>query len=248
MRSGSGEILKLSWRHGFSPKARQISATVVLPIPYLFASPGRPMGVLSGGRLQGVDEDGLDGLVADLSLRSRTGGVGEPLEAAESKAVPPFRHSRGIHTLHGRRFSRSLRRPHTEHDLRPSASDLRRRVRRTHARASRVRPRSMMRAVGRPSSWHGALQMSAHICTNATVSAEIPALPTFLYFSVGRTLGGRMLLATGVVPWDWQRTPGDSTLPVRTRGRLREEEVSIDCRSGPRTAAPSGAVRRLSLQ
>jgi hypothetical protein len=71
MRSGSGEILKLSWRHGFSPRARQISATVVLPIPYLFARLRvAQMGVLSGGRLQGVDEDNRDGLVADLSIGS----------------------------------------------------------------------------------------------------------------------------------------------------------------------------------
>lgn len=39
IRCGSGEILKLSWRQGLSPNARQISATVVLEIPCLAASP-----------------------------------------------------------------------------------------------------------------------------------------------------------------------------------------------------------------
>ena len=35
IRSGSGDTLKLSWRHGLRPNARQISATVVFEIPCL---------------------------------------------------------------------------------------------------------------------------------------------------------------------------------------------------------------------
>ena len=48
-RSGSGETLKLSCRHGLSPKARQISSTVVWLIPCLAARPRVDQCVASGG-------------------------------------------------------------------------------------------------------------------------------------------------------------------------------------------------------
>jgi hypothetical protein len=53
-RSGSGDTLNSSWRHGLSPNARQISLTVVWEIPCLAASPRVDQCVASGGAVSSV--------------------------------------------------------------------------------------------------------------------------------------------------------------------------------------------------
>lgn len=52
--SGSGDTLNSSWRHGLSPKARQILPTVVWEIPCLSARPRVDQCVASAGALSNV--------------------------------------------------------------------------------------------------------------------------------------------------------------------------------------------------
>ena len=53
-RSGSGDTLNSSWRHGLSPNARQIWRTVVCEIPWRAASPRLDQCVASGGAVSNV--------------------------------------------------------------------------------------------------------------------------------------------------------------------------------------------------
>jgi hypothetical protein len=55
-------------------------------------SPRRPVRGVGGRRLEGVDQDRFDDVVADRAYRSRTGRVDEPVETIRGKSVPPFRH------------------------------------------------------------------------------------------------------------------------------------------------------------
>jgi len=89
---GSGDTLKGSSRHGLSPKARQISATVVLEIPCLAAKPRLDQCVASGGAVSRVSAttDGFHHVVADRTGSPGPGRVHQPVEPVNRETVPPL--------------------------------------------------------------------------------------------------------------------------------------------------------------
>jgi hypothetical protein len=71
---------------------------VVWEIPCFSASPRVDQCVLGWRRLQRLDRDRLDHVVADTAGRARAGGVDQPVEAVRGEAVPPLRHRRRMGT------------------------------------------------------------------------------------------------------------------------------------------------------
>ena len=187
-------------------------------------APGGPVGVLARGRLQGVDDDGLNRGVADLALGPRTRSIAETLQTIFREAVPPFRHRRGMHALASSNLSVRTAFGTTKHDPRPERQRLGRRVPTNPSLQRLAFGLAQFDARGgSSSSRHSAPQMLAHIGENAPAETEIPRFHTFRGFSAGRDIsGGR----TG---------PPPGPLPARPRARS-------GCRAGravPRAGCPS---------
>ena len=90
-RSGSGDTLKSSSRHGLSPNARQISPTVVCEIPCLAARPESTSASASGRcGLEGLDHDRLDPRRRRSCAPRRAGRVHQPVETVDAKRCRHF--------------------------------------------------------------------------------------------------------------------------------------------------------------
>ena len=60
-------------------------------------APGGPVGGVGRGRLQRVDQDRLDDVIADGAGRARPRCVVQSFQPLASKAAPPFGHRDGVH-------------------------------------------------------------------------------------------------------------------------------------------------------
>ena len=91
MNCGSVESLNASVRCGLSPNARQIRLTAVWFMPQRPRQrPGRPMGGIGGGGLQGGDDDPFDVLVGELARGARAGFVDQSLQPAGHEPRAPL--------------------------------------------------------------------------------------------------------------------------------------------------------------
>src|SRR5215213_8386191 len=191
-RSGSGDTLKLSCCHGLSPKARQISATVVLEIPCLAARPHVDQWVASGGADSSASTTTAS-MAASAIVRSAPGRGASPRPSRRSWA----NRRRHFDTVAG--WTRSTRAIASLVNPSAQASTMRARnanawddeCRRTHRhRVSRSESVSSMTAVGRPRRAIAHLRCWLNIGKRAS-SGKIPIRKDSATKQPDRTLGWR---------------------------------------------------------
>jgi hypothetical protein len=124
-RSGSGDTLKLSWRHGLRPNARQISETVVLEIPCLAASPRVDQWVSAPGVDSNVSTTTAS-MVASAIVRSAPGRGAS--HSPSRRSASPFRHRGRVHPLAGGHLLVGVAISASQHDPRPLRQRLGRQV------------------------------------------------------------------------------------------------------------------------